>query len=54
MKQRILLVDDEPVILLTLKTIFEIHGFEIETAASAKEGISELNTHAYHVVPITW
>jgi len=50
MKRRILLVDDEPVILLTLKTIFEIHGFEIETATSAKQGVSQLSTNVYHLV----
>jgi len=36
MKRRILLVDDELAILLTLKAILEINGFEVETATSAK------------------
>ena len=42
MKRRILLVDDELAILLTLKAILEIHGFEVETAASGREAISKL------------
>jgi len=50
MKSRILLADDELSILLTLKTILEIHGFEVETAASGKEAISKLNANTYHVV----
>ena len=36
MKRRILLVDDELAILLTLKTILEMNGFEVQTAASAR------------------
>src|SRR5436309_744558 len=50
MKRRILLVDDELAILLTLKTILEIHQFEVETAISAKEAIAKLNANTYHMV----
>jgi DNA-binding NtrC family response regulator len=50
MKRRILLVDDELAILLTLKAILEIHGFEVETAASGKEAISKLKAASYHMV----
>ena len=50
MKRRILLVDDELAILLTLKAILEMHGFEVETAASGREGIQKLNAHSYHMV----
>jgi DNA-binding response OmpR family regulator len=50
MKRRILLVDDELAILLTLKAILEIHGFEVETAASGREGISKLKAASYHMV----
>jgi DNA-binding response OmpR family regulator len=50
MKRRILLVDDELPILLTLKAILEMHDFEVETAASAREGIRKLDDHTYHMV----
>jgi DNA-binding response OmpR family regulator len=50
MKRRILLVDDELAILLTLKAILEIHGFDVETASSAKEAISKLKASSYHMV----
>lgn len=50
MKRRILLVDDELAILLTLKAILEIHGFDVETAASAKEAVSKLKANTYHMV----
>lgn len=50
MKRSILLVDDELAILLTLKAILEIHGFRVDTAASAKEAIKKLKAGEYHMV----
>jgi DNA-binding response OmpR family regulator len=50
MKRRILLVDDEVAVLLTLKAVLEISGFDVDTAASAREGKSKLRTHEYHMV----
>ena len=49
-KRRILLVDDELTILLTLKAVLEISGFEVETAASAREGRSRIKAHEYDMV----
>ena len=50
MKRRILLVDDELAILLTLKAVLELHGFDVETAASAREAKSKIRAHSYHMV----
>ena len=50
MKRRILLVDDELAILLTLRAILEMHGFEVETAASAHEAVGKLSEHEFHMV----
>jgi len=50
MKRRLLLVDDELAILLTLKTILEINGFAVDTAASAAEGIAKVKANEYHMV----
>ncbi len=50
MKRRILLVDDEVAVLLTLKAVLEINGFAVETAASAKEAKLKLRSHDYHMV----
>lgn len=50
MKRRILLVDDELRILLTLKAILELHGFDVDTAGSAREGIQKLADGPYHMV----
>jgi len=50
MKRRILLVDDEVAVLLTLKAVLEISGFDVDTAASAREGKSRLKTRQYEMV----
>ena len=49
-KRSILLVDDELAILLTLKAVLEINGFEIDTAASAKEAKAKIRSNVYHMV----
>jgi len=50
MRRRILLVDDEVAVLLTLKAVLEISGFEVDTAASAREGRSRIKTREYQMV----
>jgi DNA-binding NtrC family response regulator len=50
MKRRILLVDDEVAVLLTLKAVLEISGFEVETAASAKEAKSKLKKSQFAMI----
>ena len=50
MKRRILLVDDEVAVLLTLKAVLEISGFDVDTAASAREGKSKLRNREYHMI----
>lgn len=50
MKRRILLVDDEVTVLLTLKAVLEISGFDVHTAASAREGRSKIRSDEYHMV----
>jgi DNA-binding response OmpR family regulator len=50
MKRRILLVDDDVAILLTLKAVLEISDFEVETAASAREARARLRNNEYHMV----
>ena len=50
MKRRILLVDDELAILLTLHAILEMNGFEVDTAASAREAERKLKNGTYEMV----
>ena len=44
------MVDDEPAILLTLKALLEIHGFEVETATSARDAKSKLRSSSFVMV----
>jgi DNA-binding response OmpR family regulator len=50
MKRRVLLVDDEVAVLLTLKAVLEINGFDVDTAASAREGRMKVRNHEYHMI----
>ncbi|HXY78579.1 MAG TPA: response regulator [Candidatus Acidoferrales bacterium] len=50
MKRRILIVDDDLAILLTLKAVLELHGFEVETAGSSAEAVARMESAAYHMV----
>jgi len=47
---RILLVDDEPAILLTMRAILEMNGFDVVTAASAAEAKLRLEAGCYRLV----
>ena len=50
MSRRILFVDDEPAILLTMKAILEMNGFHVVTAASSAEARLRLEADSYHLV----
>jgi len=50
MKRRILLVDDDLAVLLTLKAVLELHGFEVETAATTAQAFTRLESASYHMV----
>lgn len=49
-KRRVLLVDDEVAVLLTMKAVLEISGFDVDTATSAQEGRSKIRTREYQMV----
>jgi DNA-binding NtrC family response regulator len=50
MKRRILLVDDDVAILLTLKAVLEMHGFEVETANSVADALAKMAAGIYQMV----
>ncbi len=50
MKSRILLVDDDRAVLLTLRAVLEINGFEVDTAESAAAAIASIEREQYAVV----
>lgn len=50
MKRRILLVDDDMAVLLTLKAVLEMNQFNVDTASSAAEAIRKLGAEEYEMV----
>jgi DNA-binding response OmpR family regulator len=50
MSRHVLLVDDEVAVLLTMKAILEISGFDVDTAASARDGKLKLRSHTYDMI----
>jgi CheY-like chemotaxis protein len=50
MKRRILLVDDDATVLLTLKAVLELNEFEVQTASSGAEAVQKLATGVYEMV----
>ena len=50
MKRRILLVDDDLAVLLTLKAVLELHGFEVDTASTTAEAFARMESGVYHMV----
>jgi CheY-like chemotaxis protein len=50
MKRRILIVDDDLAVLLTLKAVLELHGFEVETAGSSAEAFVRMKSSVYKMV----
>ena len=50
MKRRILIVDDDLAVLLTLNAVLELHGFEVETAGSSAEALARIKSSVYHMV----
>jgi CheY-like chemotaxis protein len=50
MRARVLVVDDEPSILTTLRAILELQGFEVDAAGSAMEAIQKLQAAVFQMV----
>src|SRR5579863_5241981 len=47
---RVLLVDDDPASRLTLKTVLEAGGYNVDSAASAAEAVGKLDAGEYELV----
>jgi CheY-like chemotaxis protein len=50
MKRRLLLVDDDQAVLLTLKAVLELNHFDVDTAISGAEAREKLRTNEYEMV----
>ena len=49
MKRRILIVDDDLAVLLTLKAVLELDGFEVDTAGSSAEAFARRKSGVYQM-----
>ncbi len=49
-RKRILFVDDEPSIRLTLPQVLQEYGFEVKTAASVADALAEINSSRFDVL----
>ena len=49
-RDRVLFVDDEPSIRLTLPSVLERHGFKVTTAASVSAALREIRTSRFDVL----
>ena len=47
---RVLVVDDDPTSRLTLKTVLELGGYNVDSAASASEAVVKLDEGEYELV----
>ncbi len=47
---KMLLIDDQPMILASLKGAFESRGFEVSTASSAREAVAALSTERFELI----
>ncbi len=50
MQRRVLIVDDEDAIRLTMAAIFEINGFKALTASSAQEAIAAIGALSFDLI----
>ncbi|MGH9510903.1 MAG: sigma-54-dependent transcriptional regulator [Terriglobales bacterium] len=46
----VLIIDDEAEIRESLQTLLEMEGFQVETAATAQQGLSSIGEHAFDLV----
>lgn len=51
---KILIIDDDPTSVATLKNCFQSSGGLIKVVTSGKQAIQELSTHHYHLVILDW
>lgn len=53
-RRRILLVEDEPGLVLTLRDRLEEEHFDVEHASNGEEGLSKAISNAYDVILLDW
>jgi DNA-binding NtrC family response regulator len=54
MAQRMLVIDDEELVLASCRKVFEAEGFEVVTTTSPEEGLRLASTFAFDVILCDW
>lgn len=54
MTEKMLVIDDEEIVLKSCRKIFEAEGFEVATAADPQEGLKMVSENNYDVVLVDW
>ncbi len=54
MTEKMLIIDDDEIVLKTCRRIFEAKGFEVLTTENPQEGIRLVSEKAYDVVLVDW
>lgn len=50
--KRILVVDDDPMIRMLFRTVFEKQGYEVRLAASGSQALAELHAHHFDLLTL--
>ncbi|MGQ9509886.1 MAG: response regulator [Thermodesulfobacteriota bacterium] len=54
MAERMLIIDDEEIVLRSCRKIFEAEGFEVTTTANPQEGLNLVAERSFDVVYVDW
>jgi DNA-binding response OmpR family regulator len=53
-KKKILFVDDDPLVLDSLKNVLEAEGYYVDFAINGREAIEKSNSHFYNLAIVDW
>ena len=51
---KVLVVDDDDIVRVTLSDVLQLHDFEVTTAASVSEALRYISSNIYDVVLLSW
>ena len=54
MAEKMLIIDDEEIVLKSCRKIFEAEGFEVVTTANPQEGLKLVSEHIFDVILVDW
>ena len=54
MAEKMLIIDDEEIVLKSCRKIFEAEGFEVTTTANPQEGLNLVSGKSFDVILVDW